>query len=397
MAKIKLYDYYDENLWMFCGIGMGNNSAEAVSLLIDNAVAAGEDIEVEINSGGGFVFDGWNIYNKLIEAKKTVKVKTVNSGLVASIASIIFLAGDDRESAKASLFMVHKPSVDLWCYGSMTSDDLKREADCLDQIQKVLVNIYVEATGLDEGAINDMVNAETWLTPSECLALGFINTLSGDENKASVSEQIMNSVFASAPQNIKLYANRIFNTIKTPEQMEKPIHEEVVTASKIQSMFNKFVKSLGLKQPKNASTVLKDGTTVYHSGELAVDTFVYSDEEMTMAVSDGTHTLSDDSTFVTVDGVVTEMNATQEGSDAENTVTVEALQAENEVLRAEINSLKAENATIIASLATANKTNKALLDQSSNYVPKERNTDFGKNKVTPDAPEPRFSNKRKRK
>ena len=54
--------------------------------------ANGEDIEVEINSGGGSVFAGSEIYTaiKSYKGKKTAKIV----GLAASAASVIAMAGD---------------------------------------------------------------------------------------------------------------------------------------------------------------------------------------------------------------------------------------------------------------------------------------------------------------
>ena len=61
------------------------------------------------------------------------------------------------------------------------------------------------------------------------------------------------------------------------------------------------------KQIKLSSAVLKDGTTVYFDGELAVGTAVYLDEALTEKAPDNEHVAEDGTIVVTVDGIVTEI------------------------------------------------------------------------------------------
>lgn len=391
MVKIKLYDYYDAYMWCYCGIGMGNNSAETVTALISQAVEAGEDIQVDINSGGGYVYDGFTIYNALLEAAKTVKVTTVNHGLAASIASIIFMAGSDRQMSKASLFMIHKPTIDLFWYGNMNADDLSREADALNKIQAILNSVYVDSTGLDSAIIDDMINAETWLTPTECEMHGFsTETLGGKIVKADILEEVMNNISKKAPENIRQYANKMFNTIENKMNKEQ---NEIV--SETRGLLQKINKALFPKKVKNASTVLKNGDTVYHEGDLAVETDVFSDEEMTVALADGTYELSDDSTFTITDGSVSEMAEAPE-EEAENSATIEELEARVAVLEAENISLQSTNATLLSSLKQVNAVMKKAANVSSAFKPKDRAEDFGKDKEVPKE-EGRFANFRKNK
>jgi hypothetical protein len=61
------------------------------------------------------------------------------------------------------------------------------------------------------------------------------------------------------------------------------------------------------KQIKLSSAVLKNGTTVYFDGELAVGTAVYLDEALTEKAPDNEHVAEDGTIVVTVDGIVTEI------------------------------------------------------------------------------------------
>lgn len=369
--EIKLYDYYDEWSWCYIGIGMGNNSAEFVCALIDQAVAAKENITVRINSGGGGVFDGWAIYNALIAAKKTVTVSIQVDALAASIASIIAMAGTTLpQFAKASMFMIHKPTVDPFWYGAMDAEDLKKEAAVLDQVQAVLASLYANATGLDESIINEMINAETWLTPAQCETLGFGTIMDGAATKPIVSNEIMNNIFAKAPSGVRAYANKIF-TIKE-NTMSK---ENKTLMGEVRNLITNLGKHFpAIAKVKNASSTVDDGTSLYYDGELKVDTEVFTDEAMTVAAADGEYTMEDGTSVTVVSGKVTEVETqTAEEEEPSNAAEVEALK--NELAEA-----KAENATLVTALTDSKNALEAINKVKSNYVPKDRTTNFSKDK-----------------
>lgn len=405
---IKLYDYFDFLNYCWCGVGMGDNDAPTIGRQIDQAVRDKEDIEVHINSGGGFVYDGFNIYNALVEASKLVNVTTVNMGIAASIASIVFMAGKERKMAKASLAMVHKPSIDMFYYGSMNADDLKREAAALDQIQAVLTSIYVDATGLDEAIVNDMINSETWLTPFESELNNFCTEIIGSKSdKANVAEAILNNIQKSAPENIKKYANRFFNSTKITPEMNKEFQDSIKEQNTLmKSLKTVLNKVLGDKKPKNETLTLSDGTILYLDVALSVDAKVFTDEEMTIPVDDGTYELTDGSTFTTVDGVVTEITEAEAEANAENNndaptiesleARVAALETENIALKSENKSLKASNTAALNSVKSANKLMKELTQTASNYKAPEAGTTFSNSTKEDGKEKPKFINTKKK-
>ncbi|MDQ7775267.1 MAG: Clp protease ClpP [Paracoccus aminovorans] len=71
--------------------------------------AGDRDVVVNINSPGGDVFEGLAIYNMLRGHKGDVTVRIV--GLAASAASVIAMAGDKIEIARAGFLMIHNTWV----------------------------------------------------------------------------------------------------------------------------------------------------------------------------------------------------------------------------------------------------------------------------------------------
>ena len=68
----------------------------------------GEPIEVHINSGGGDVYAGSEIYTALRSYQGDVTVKIV--GIAASAASVIAMAGDTVEISPTAQIMIHNVS-----------------------------------------------------------------------------------------------------------------------------------------------------------------------------------------------------------------------------------------------------------------------------------------------
>lgn len=128
------------------------------------------EITVFINSPGGYVFDGLEIYSLLRASGR--KIKTVLTGLAASMGSIIFLAGDERVAMTGTLYMVHKPSGLAWG----NADDLRKEVELLDKIQISAADIYTERTGIEDKDIDLYMNKESWFGTEEMKELGITNS-----------------------------------------------------------------------------------------------------------------------------------------------------------------------------------------------------------------------------
>ena len=126
------------------------------------------EITVYINSPGGDVFEGLEVYNLIKASNK--HVTTVLTGLGASMGSIIFLAGDERIAMTGSMYMIHKPSS--ISFGD--SDDMKKSAEVLDKIQESLQDIYNERTNITN--IADYVNDESWFNVKEMEEHGIVNS-----------------------------------------------------------------------------------------------------------------------------------------------------------------------------------------------------------------------------
>lgn len=159
--------------------------------------AAGDDVTVHINSAGGDVFDA----AAMAESIRAYKGRTTASieGLAASAASYFALTADEVVMNKSALLMVHNPHA----FACGEADELRGKADLLDKVKGTIVSQYVRKTGMDEGEVSALMDAETWMSADEALDRGFVDALSDAEPVAAcVSDGSLKS-FSHVPDSLK--------------------------------------------------------------------------------------------------------------------------------------------------------------------------------------------------
>jgi len=200
----------------------------------DIANSGASEIMMQINSGGGSVFEGMAI-SAFIKSNP-INISTSILGLCASIATPIALSGKTTSIAKGSLFMIHNASGGTWG----EAKDHKGTAELLETIDNQLVQIYadtIEANGKlindsreeTEAQVREWQNNETWFTAEEAVEHGFIQKLTeGVEfvNKAQAQE-IVNS--CSKYKNVP---TTFLNKVKTIANMAEPIQTSIDEATK---------------------------------------------------------------------------------------------------------------------------------------------------------------------
>ena len=155
---------------------LGEVSAVNLSKQLE-ALGDVNEINVFINSYGGEVAEGLAIYNALKRHK--AKVTTYCDGFACSIASVIFMAGDERIMSEASLLMIHN----AWIWASGNAEELRKQADDLEKITQASVEAYKAHSSLTEKEIKNLMDHETWILPEEALSYGFATSIDRTENK----------------------------------------------------------------------------------------------------------------------------------------------------------------------------------------------------------------------
>jgi ATP-dependent Clp protease protease subunit len=125
------------------------------------------DVELEINSPGGSVFDALAMFNAMKNSGKNITVRVM--GIAASAASYIAMVGTKIVMPENTFMMVHNPLNGI--YGNAA--DMREMADVLDKIGNSLLATYVARTGRSDAEIRDLLANDSYLSAAECLALGF--------------------------------------------------------------------------------------------------------------------------------------------------------------------------------------------------------------------------------
>lgn len=170
-----------------------------------------EKIELHINSYGGSVFASIAIFNYLKALGK--EITTVNDGICASGASLIFMAGKQRVMPENTMLMIHRASTFAWG----NCNDLREQADILEKLDNstVMVNYKNHFKGTDE-ELMDLIDKETWLSADECLSYGFCTEVKNlVEPKEDKTENTVDNENEILNKGIKLMQN--FANLKIKE------------------------------------------------------------------------------------------------------------------------------------------------------------------------------------
>ena len=155
-----------------------------------DAVKEKANLTIHINSIGGDLYAGLAIYNRLKAFKGTVT--TINDGLAASAASLIFQAGDVRQMNAGSSLMAH--GVSGFLFGYYNIEDLQELTAEFEAHNKAIVNVYAEAMGVSYDEAKSFVEGETWLVGAEAVEKGLADEVIAE--KDPIEDSMMQKLMA---------------------------------------------------------------------------------------------------------------------------------------------------------------------------------------------------------
>ena len=194
----------NDDKWIYEWFEYDATCPNDVNKLIDQA--NGEPLEVYINSGGGDIFAGSEIYSALRSYKGEVNIHVV--GFAASAASVIACAGKSDISPTA-MFMVHNVS------GRAQGDYhvMDKSSDVLQTANKSIAAAYMAKTGMSEKEALAMMDQETWLTAQQAVDKGLIDKIAENQNLKLVAAYQTPLI----PQSV---IDKVRNIVKSPNPLE---------------------------------------------------------------------------------------------------------------------------------------------------------------------------------
>ncbi len=300
-------------------------------------------IEVLLNTNGGSVSQGMDIYNILLAEKSKGKTIKTIAFKANSIGSVILAAGDVREVYSKSEVMIHNPFLPIDSLGidNLTSDVLQELADDITTAENSILAIYKEALNLDENdfsEVKSLMKAETDLKGEGALKYGFATHLV----KNIISEASVKKTYA--------YTDKIAALIKSKNNNNNMSDNKELNSKldAISTKIKNWFKAQNLTEDgtpievKNSTATAKDGSVMYFSEPtLVAGIAVFADEAMATPIADGIYEVEGNEVYVTA-GMVEKIELA--GEDMKTKYA--NLEAENSTLKTELENLKAENSEI---------------------------------------------------
>jgi ATP-dependent protease ClpP protease subunit len=135
----------------------------------DLNLVEGQDVDIEINSPGGYIYPASEIYTALMQHRGNVNITI--TGRAASAASVIAMAGTHVKMSPTAQMMIHNVSAS----GAGDYRDFEHYAEQLRKSNDTIANAYMLKTGKTRNEILNLMDHETWFTPEEALEEGFID------------------------------------------------------------------------------------------------------------------------------------------------------------------------------------------------------------------------------
>lgn len=176
-------------------INEGDRSSYSLVKELESLDKSINTINVYINSYGGEVKEGLAIYQALKRHK--AKINTYTDSFACSIASVIFMAGDNRYMYESSLLMIHN----AWITFIGNAEELRKKADDLDKITELSVSIYLKNINISESELRKLMDEETWITSQEAKEMGFATKVLKDNSDSKACASVKRSVVAAVKDN----------------------------------------------------------------------------------------------------------------------------------------------------------------------------------------------------
>jgi ATP-dependent protease ClpP protease subunit len=210
------------------------------------------------NSIGGDLFDGLAMHNALSRLGERCTGRI--DALAASAASVAVCGAHRVVIASNAMLMIHNP----YTYAGGDAEDFRRVADVLDQTLEAIIAAYkAKAPDIDDTELRRMVNAETWLTANEAVALGLADEVGdGITVKACLGQGAVLQRYQHAPAELVAQLDEASEPDPDlePDQLDPPLVPPVVDSAKLALMITQRCTAAGISnlvEPLLSSTQLE--------------------------------------------------------------------------------------------------------------------------------------------
>lgn len=218
MAKVRIMGTIvdDDDKWIYDWFGIRATCPEDIHRAVEQA--AGEELTVEVNSGGGDVVAGNEIYTALRMYRG--KVNIIITGMAASAASYI-AAARKCSITPVGLYMIHNAS------GGARGDyhAMDKESEILQTINKAITAAYMEKTSMSQEELLGLMDKETWLTAEQAVEYGFVDSII--ENQEHEEKADRTAGFFNGKNPVAVYNSTQILDRKTIEKTREMLSKQL--------------------------------------------------------------------------------------------------------------------------------------------------------------------------
>lgn len=182
----------DDDLWVYDWFGISAFSPHVVREAIRDNVD--DELVVEVNSGGGSVFAGFEIFSLLRGAE--CRTVAVVQSLAASAASTIISGCDTVQVSPVAQIMLHLPAI----VTEGNREDHRDSIKLLDSITESILNGYESKCRgkATRDKLAQLMRAETWIPAQDAVEMGLADEILYQDDAAGIIPgNIVNAVGSS--------------------------------------------------------------------------------------------------------------------------------------------------------------------------------------------------------
>lgn len=232
MAKVKIHGdiISNDNKWIYDWLDYDSTCPRDVEKAINEA--NGEKLEVEINSGGGEIFAGSEIYGLL---RNYGNVEIIITGLAASAASVIAMAGHSK-MVPTAMMMIH--NVSTGARGDYNV--MKHTAQTLETANEAIASAYISKTGMSMQEALDLMDVETWFSAQQAKEKGLVDEVMFEN--VTHNNTMVNCLASIPPRLIDTIRNKLKQEQKTINDNGPVDNEKALLQAQLNLMKLKEIK-----------------------------------------------------------------------------------------------------------------------------------------------------------
>lgn len=128
-------------------------------------------IKLHINSNGGSIFSAMSCIDTIITSP--VEIHSIVEGAAASAATLISVVCNKRYIKPHSFMLIHQLSTVFWGKMHEFDDEMKN----LENLMKLIKNIYKEYTNVKEDKIEEILKHDIWWDAKKCKKLNLVDEI----------------------------------------------------------------------------------------------------------------------------------------------------------------------------------------------------------------------------